>query len=188
MLPLWTMEGVLPAVWPGQPGHSTLRSPYITDLAQIVQRFATSPKRIEILQGLFSFRAELHKHGIRSGFQWLDGSFMEHVEALETRDPKDIDAVTYFDLPVGETEESLDQKASHLFDHDGVKEAFHVDHYPVVLGGMIDADSIREISYWYSMWSHRRNGTWKGFVQVDLDPSQDAAALPYLPVNSGGTP
>lgn len=111
MLPLWTMGGVLPAVWPGQPGHSPIRSPYTTDLAQVVQRFATSPKRVEILHGLISFRAELHQLGICSGFQWLDGSFMEHVEVLEGRDPKDIDAVTYFDLPAGQTEETLEQQA-----------------------------------------------------------------------------
>lgn len=188
MLPLWTMGGVLPAVWPGQPGHSDIRSPYVTDLANVVQRFATSPERISILQGLMSFRSELHRQGIHSGFQWLDGSFMEHVEVLEGRHPRDIDAVTYFELPVGETELSLVQKAPQLFDHDHVKATYHVDNYPVVLGKAMDADRVQEISYWYSMWSHRRNGLWKGFVQVSLDPSEDVAALPYFPIISGVAP
>lgn len=34
---------------------------------------------------------------------------------------------------------------------------------------------VKVIAYWYSLWSHRRDDSWKGFVQVDLDPEQDAA-------------
>lgn len=26
------------------------------------------------------------------------------------------------------------------------------------------------------MWSHRRDGIWKGFIQVDLAPNEDADA------------
>jgi hypothetical protein len=36
------------------------------------------------------------------------------------------------------------------------------------------------ISYWYSMWSHRRNGLWKGFVQVDISQGQDDLALALI--------
>ena len=188
MLPAWTMGGVLPAVWPGQPGHSPNRSPYVTDLGQVVQQFATSPERVAILQGLLAFRSQLHQNGITEGFQWLDGSFMEQVEVLENRHPRDIDAVTYFELPPGETEASLAGKAPHLFDHDAVKATYHVDHYQVVLGKELDADGVQEISYWYSMWAHRRDGLWKGFVQINLDPNEDIAALPYFPDFSGVTP
>jgi hypothetical protein len=44
----------------------------------------------------------------------------------------------------------------------------------------MEASSVRWISYWYSMWSHRRDGLWKGFVQVDLDSAQDPAAFQLL--------
>jgi len=30
------------------------------------------------------------------------------------------------------------------------------------------------------MWSHRRNQVWKGFVQIDLAPSDDAMATAQL--------
>lgn len=34
----------------------------------------------------------------------------------------------------------------------------------------------RHSAYWYSVWSHRRNQLWKGFVQVDLAPGEDTFA------------
>ena len=46
------------------------------------------------MAGFLDFRALLHSLGINTGFQWLDGSFMENVELLEQRAPKDIDVVT----------------------------------------------------------------------------------------------
>jgi len=36
------------------------------------------------------------------------------------------------------------------------------------------------ISYWYSMWSHRRNNLWKGFVQVDISEDQDNIAMALI--------
>ena len=44
--------------------------------------FAASPDRIRILRGLLAYRAPLRQRGISSGFQWLDGSFLEHKEGL----------------------------------------------------------------------------------------------------------
>jgi len=35
---------------------------------------------------------------------------------------------------------------------------------------------VTAVSYWYSMWSHRRNGLWKGFVQVDISEKEDNIA------------
>ena len=36
------------------------------------------------------------------------------------------------------------------------------------------------VTYWYSIWSHRRDGVWKGYVQVDLAPDDDADAHTLL--------
>lgn len=35
-------------------------------------------------------------------------------------------------------------------------------------------------AYWYSLWSHRRNGQWKGYLQIDLLPTDDATASAEL--------
>lgn len=188
MLPPWNLAGVLPPLLPGEAGSSPLRSPYAISLADVVQRFSTSPERVQILRGLLAFRAELHALGLVDGFQWLDGSFMEHVELIEGRSPRDIDAVTYFQIPPHESEGSIVGQAPQLFDHDLVKATYSVDNYSVVLGKEMTAASVREISYWYSMWSHRRDDLWKGFVQVDLNPQQDVDALAFLPSLSGGAP
>ena len=88
MIPAWTMAGILPPVRPGHAGHSPDRSPYAVPLWEVVEQFAATPSRTAILHGLLDYRAALHRSGLVSGFQWLDGSFMENVEARESRPPK----------------------------------------------------------------------------------------------------
>ncbi|WP_211453497.1 DUF6932 family protein [Collimonas antrihumi] len=188
MIPAWTMSGILPPIRPGELGHGADRSPYPAPLCEVIEQFASSPKRIAILQGFLNYRAALHKLGLVSGFQWLDGSFMENVETQELRSPNDMDVVTYFHLPVGETQITLLTKAGNLLSNNHVKATYSVDAYPHILGEPTSAVQIRQISYWYSMWSHRRDGTWKGFVQVDLDPQEDVDAGQVLSVmRAGGT-
>jgi hypothetical protein len=138
------------------------------------------------LDGLLKFRAKLHEVGIISGFQWLDGSFLEQIEILESRHPRDMDVVTFFDMPPGENQLSLWQKSRSLFDQQALKEMYSIDSYFSELGQPVDALRVKIITYWYSMWSHRRDGLWKGFVQVDLNPLQDADARAILNI-SGGT-
>lgn len=181
MIPGWNISAVLPPVRPGQPGHSADRSPYSATMMEVVQRFATSPERIVILQGLFAYRRELMRVGVINGFQWLDGSFMEHKEILLNAPPQDVDVVTYFSLP----DEVTDQEAfvgqnPDLFYPDRSKQRFHVDAYAMVIGNPLEADDVSQISYWYSMWSHRRNGLWKGFVRVDISANQDELAEAIL--------
>lgn len=180
MIPAWNVAGVLPPIRPGAPGHSPDRSPYEVVLANLVDRFSTTPERVAILDGFLKLRAKFHSLGVVSGFQWVDGSFLEQVEVLDSRPPNDIDVVTFFDLPAGLSEMDVVNLDPALFDHDLVKATYKVDHYPSVLGKTLDAFQIRLISYWYSMWSHRRDGLWKGFIQVSLDPAQDIDALQTL--------
>ncbi|MDA3971433.1 MAG: hypothetical protein PF442_08775 [Desulfobulbaceae bacterium] len=184
-LPAWSSAGVLPPVKPGMSGSSPERSPYQIDLISLVDRFATSPDRMQILEGFLKFREELHALGINSGFQWLDGSFLENIETLENRPPGDMDVVTFLYLPAGEDQRSMAQKSPRLFDQSYLKSTFAVDGYFSVLGQPLNAGQVKCISYWYSMWSHRRNGLWKGFVQVDLDASQDADARAILNLSGG---
>lgn len=179
-IPAWSSAGVLPPIRPNAPGNSADRSPYTVDLAVLFDCFATSPERRAILNGLLRFRADLHAAGITSGFQWLDGSFLEQVEVLEGRAPRDMDVVTFFYLPSGQDQKSFVQSHTLLFNHQHVKATYKMDAYFVVLGQPTDHWQVKNIAYWYSMWSHRRDGLWKGFVQVDLDPSQDTDARAVL--------
>lgn len=187
-IPVWNSAGVLPPIRPSAPGSSPDRSPHVVDLAVLFDRFATSPERMAILDGLLRFRADLHAAGITSGFQWLDGSFLEQVEALEGRAPRDMDVVTFLDLPQGLDQRSLAQRQGVLFDQKHVKATYAMDAYFAVLGQPTDQWQVKNIAYWYSLWSHRRDGLWKGFVQVDLDPSQDSDARAILNLAGGDSP
>ena len=174
-LPEWTNLGVLPPVHPTETGNGLNRSPYPITIQEILDRFSTSAERIDVLKGFLSYRAALHAAGIVRGFQWLDGSFMENVEHLEDRPPRDMDVVTFFYMPEGMDQRSLVARSPDLFASRHTKQAYQVDAYSMTLGGPMTEPHVKMIAYWYSMWSHRRDGTWKGFVQVDLDPEQDAA-------------
>ena len=174
------MSGVVPPIRPSVAGHDPDRSPYEADLGAVVDMFAVSQDRADILQGLLDYRAALHAAGLVSGFQWLDGSFLENIEDVEGRPPQDIDVVTFFELPAGQTQLTLLPVLESLFDPQQTKPRYKVDAYPFELGQPMDSTRVRTTTYWYSMWSHRRDGVWKGFVQVDLDPAIDVAGRTLL--------
>ena len=54
------------------------------------------------------------------------------------------------------------------------------DAYVVDLDGLVPSKLTTLAAYWYSMWSHRRNQAWKGYLQVELSPSEDARAAALL--------
>lgn len=189
-IPAWTAEGVLPPINAAQP-VSPERSPYVVSLTEYVLRFGETPERRTVLRGLLHYRVVLHAAGLVSGFQWLDGSFLEHVERIEGRPPNDVDVVTFYRLPSGISQAQLARRAGwagELLDHAAVKRNYHVDGYLVDLG--MDPERLtRQSAYWYSVWSHRRNQLWKGFVQVDLALRDDAAAAATLgSLDVGGGP
>lgn len=101
-IPHWNDDGFLPAADSVEP-TSWERSPYSVSLFGLIERFGTSEIRIRLLQGLLDFRVELHNAGLHSGFQWIDGSFVENVEETANRSPNDIDVVTFFYIPNGHT-------------------------------------------------------------------------------------
>jgi hypothetical protein len=175
-IPPWTSRGVLPPNDPGDPTGGD-RSPYAASLLDVVMRFATSPERRAILQGLLDYRAALHRMGLVSGFQWIDGSFLENIELPDSRSPRDIDVVTFLDAPTAFAPAPPDDDALRKT---SAKARFKVDSYFVEL----DATPPRELAllsaYWYSVWSHRRTAEWKGFLQVDLSPHEDGPAQTWL--------
>lgn len=178
-IPDWNPQGVLPPIDSVDP-TSEERSPYAVSLTDLVVHFGTTKERQTILQGLLGFRAALHAAGLDNGFQWVDGSFLEDIEKIENRAPADMDVVTFFYLPPGQTQRSFASAHTDLFDHEDTKTRFHVDAYFVPLDDNTPAHLVERSAYWYSLWSHRRNGQWKGYLQIDLLPTDDATASAEL--------
>ncbi len=184
-IPAWDHHGVLPPLNTLSP-TSADRSPYVVSLTDLVMRFSTSDERRRILDGLRRYRQEFHRIGLTSGFQWLDGSFLEQIELREDRAPRDIDVVTFFDMPVGRSQIDVFNMNPRFFrpdDRENVKNDFHVDGQWVSLS-VPPRMLVGRAAYWYSIWAHRRDHLWKGFVQIDLSPLEDATAWANL--NSPG--
>jgi len=184
-IPPFSTSGVLPPF--RGPGSSVTdpatMSPYKTNMDSLVDRFATSTDRKSILSGLLSFRSHLRGLGIY-GFQWLDGSFCEDVEATEGRSPRDIDVVTFFYRPAAATASSEWQQfcMAHpqTFDVPHLKGLYQTDAYFVDLS-LPAPDIVSSTRYWFGLFSHKRAiGLWKGMVQVTLDHNDDSAALALL--------
>lgn len=174
------MSGIIPPIRPGVPGHDADRAPYCALLEEFIERFAISADRALILQGLLNYRAALHHIGIVEGFQWLNGSFLENVEDTDQRSPRDIDVVTFYRMPQGYTQASLKPLIEPLINTEASKAKYCVDGYTFELDRPLSPLHVRSIAYWCSMWSHRRDGIWKGFVQVDLDPATDVVCNTLL--------
>ncbi|MGC7050606.1 DUF6932 family protein [Pseudomonas aeruginosa] len=178
LIPLWNHQGIIPPIDESNP-TSPVRAPYQTDVVQIVERYATTFERCDVLEGFLSHRAQIHRMGIASGFQWLDGSFMENVELLEGRHPNDMDVVMFADIPKAVEQALQPQDIQMLVDNPWIKENYKVDFYLLPLSESPET-LIEMAAYWYSMWSHRRSMQWKGFLSVRLESGLDQNALDLL--------
>jgi hypothetical protein len=189
-IPNWNLQGVLPPVDPRSKAISKNRSPYKVLLNDFVSQFGTSAHRQSLLSNLLTFRSMLHKIGVINGFQWIDGSFCERVESIRSCDPGDIDVVTFFIAPSGQTQKTLDTSYPQLFDHDYIKDSYHLDTYFFELKESTIGKLISECTYWYSLWSHQRDTLlWKGYLQIDLSPTNDSIAKEILnSTGQGGSP
>lgn len=186
-IPAWNAQGNIPPI-NSIDQTSVERSPYNVSLTDFVLKFNTTPERLAILRGFMAYREKLHAVGLIQGVQWLDGSFLEDIENIEKRHPNDIDIVTFYSLPNGKTQLDIYKIDPSIFAHDSnsknrIKSTYHVDAYMVDLG-MQPKLLLQEATYWYSIWSHRRNQMWKGYVQVDLIPTEDSGVLQMLAQNS----
>lgn len=181
-IPAWNADSVLPPL--GSIATDAYRSPYDTTLTDFVDRFGGSDERTAVLGGFLRYRALLHSAGLTVGFQWVDGSFVELIEDTEGRPPRDVDVVTFFRLPTGTTQTEVGAREPRLLDRKYLKETCLVDAYLVDLD-QEPARLARRAAYWYSMWGHRRDSLWKGFVQIDLSDTDDATASDLI---HGGLP
>ncbi len=183
-IPAFTGSGVLPPFLGVDPTIPATVSPYKTTLMEIVDRFSFSPERRAILSGFIAYRAALMAAGL-TGFQWLDGSFLEDVETTQSRNPNDIDCITFVRRPLG----CLDPAAWQTFTSNNQalltphlnKQQYSTDAYLVDLE--IPPESVvQQTAYWFGLFSHRRvTGLWKGMLEVVLqNTADDAAALALL--------
>lgn len=181
VLPRFNASGVLPPFVGENPGmERNLASPYETTMTGFVEQFGVSQPRRQILRRLLAYRAELRNVGITTGFQMVDGSFVEDCERLRGRPPSDLDVVTFSHLPVPPHQvAAFAQQNAGLFDHDAVKAAYSCDSFFIDLtkdARYVVADTM----YWYGLFSHQRDTfMWKGLVTVPLI-SDDADALTAL--------
>ncbi|WP_295448890.1 hypothetical protein [uncultured Thiodictyon sp.] len=114
----------------------------------------------------------------------MNGSFLEHIEVLERRPPNDLDVVSFVQYPNGLSQREFLARFPHLVPTDpqaqqALKATYQVDGYLVDLG-MTPERLVGRAAYWYSLWSHRRDDTWKGYLAVDLAPTEDPAARSEL--------
>lgn len=165
-IPTFGTSNVLPpfvGAWPTAPlGFS----PYQATIGEVAAYFTNSPERRRILIGFLQLRTKLRNLGFTISHQWLDGSFCENIEALEGRVPGDIDVMSFLDHPLQNNVPALTALVNanpDVFDHDRCKNTYCCDHYMMSTVTGID---IQTVCYWNAVFSHRRNGLWKGYVFV----------------------
>ena len=178
----WNASGLLTPIAPNELPAGQNRSPYRITLVEAMDFFTDTEARRNLFRNFLRYRRALHEIGICDGFQWINGSFVEQVETIRNRPPVDIDVVTFTKLPYDcQNQVDLLAKNPDLFDHKKTKTNFHVDGYMVFLGDPMTAKDVRDVSYWYSLWSHQRETyMWKGFIQLDLASGEDESVEKIL--------
>ena len=174
-IPDFTVSGVLPPYLGRTPADSAAMSPYPASLVEIANKMCASNERKAIMRGLLDYRQQLATVGLQAGFQWLSGSFIEDIETLESRYPKDIDLVTFLHRPEtvrADPDWSAFLANQPLLNPKQVKAAFRCDCY------FVDLDSdptgmVSQTRYWFGLFSHRRGGLWKGMLTLPLAVSAD---------------
>lgn len=178
-IPDFTLSGVLPPYRGVDPTISAFMSPYPTSLTRIAGKLCGSNERKNIFRGLLQYRQQLDAIGLKVGFQWLSGSFMEDIENLESRHPNDVDVITFCDRPahlLGDDPAwmAFTQANLKLFDPAQAKLSYRCDPYFVDLSSP-SWNIVDQTRYWFGLFSHRRGGLWKGLLQVPLNLTQDDA-------------
>lgn len=169
-IPDFDHNGVLPPHL-GLPSEQSQLSPYPATVLEVCEKFGATSERRKILNGWLDLRQALRQLGYVSGFQWLDGSFMEDVEGRRGSAPNDVDVVSFLLPAVAHNPDP--NLIQILANHAAAKQRYKVDHFVVILAwpGHVIVEQSR---YWCGLFSHRRtDGVWKGMLKVDLGGQAD---------------
>jgi hypothetical protein len=177
MIPSMNASSVLPPFLGEEPGVRAQMSPYEVNMGEVIQRFAVSRERIAILRGLLSYRRDMRAIGITDGYQWLDGSFVEDVEATRNRPPADVDLVTFARVPGDNpaAKVAVAMANENLFSPISAKRIYQCDAYFVDLGKRPEL-LVDDTRYWFGLFSHQRETSlWKGMLKVPMQSDDDVA-------------
>jgi hypothetical protein len=186
-LPAFDARGLLPPV-NSSDGTNENRSPYFCSMMELCFAFGTSAHRRGLLRNLIGYRALIASDDFVEGLQFVNGSFVENIEATEGRNPNDIDVFSLLMPPAKYVNSpALWQQTGSAFwqneiaDNPKNKNRFSLDVY----GLMVDVGNLglflQRSLYWSSLFSHKRsNHDWKGFVAVPLNAADDQAALAVI--------
>ena len=125
----------------------------------------------------------MHQFGLNEGIQWINGSFVNDKMSQEGEEPCDIDVITLYNVPLGVTQQQLLTSSPDLFGAPGTnrnKELFDVDSYFVSLNSGSVSYTTKSIAFWNNLWHHTEKGRRKGFLAVDLAPTDDQNAANLL--------
>ncbi len=189
MIPEFNHSHVLPPFL-GQSHSSATASPYEVSATELINRFASSSERVNLLDGLLRYRAALGQLGFAQGFQWLDGSFVENAEKLRGQAPQDIDVVTFVYPPANKAAHEISvmmQEHPELFDRQQCLESYGCDTFLVRLN--VPAHRlVRETTFWHGFFSQRRDDqVWKGLLQLPLSSDDDEAKIQLGNLKSGAS-
>lgn len=184
MIPSFDNRHLLPPFTGSTVTQLAGRSPYSTTVGEIGASLALTNDRKALLWGLLQFRADLRSLGFTDGFQWVDGSFVENIEASSGRPPNDIDIISFLNRPAQYSNNqswAVFLSSTPTFNNKHVKTAYKCDTYFADLS-LPPKNVVDNAAYWLSLFSHQR-GTqhWKGILSIQIDtPVEDAQMLAYL--------
>lgn len=132
---------------PGGPGGAVEdMSPYEVTAMEVATTLGHTDERKVILRSWLKHRAALRALGFVSGFQWLDGSFVEQ------KSPNDLDIVTFIYRPPAIQNarelERLLRANINVFGRDQVRAAYKLDLFSIDLDALPRVLSIRAVTIW----------------------------------------
>ena len=179
MIPPFDKNHVLPPLI-GDANNPHSYSPYVCDIMEFCQRFATTRARIAILKGFVDFRLVCVVNGIR-GRQWVDGPFVEDIEASVNRDPRSVIVTSLIEIHSQEEANRLVQNFPAFVDPRLSAKEYKVEHFIFVINQSPD-DIIFFSKFWNYLFGHNERGVWKGMLEIPLyeNDSLDQMARNFL--------
>jgi hypothetical protein len=178
-IPAFDANNVLPP-HAGDPRRREQLSPFPCTTTEFCQRFMATPERLAILDGFLRFRQLLVQAGFVAGLHWVDGSFLEDIEAEANRPPNDLDVVTFYLPPDAAFNARVAAGYPVLRDQSQIKTTYRLDHYFLDMAAH-PVLTVEWTQYWTGLFSHRRDGVWKGMLRIDLNtPVEDTNARALL--------